>query len=78
MRSRFTELVKELANKGWNMEDIDKVVKLRVECLKECENIAEQCEEEGYPGHGCNYELRCENIREWYNEQEDAICAKYE
>ena len=78
MRSRFTELVKELANKGWSMEDIDKIVKLRVECLEECENIAEQCEEEGYPSHGCNYDLRCESIREWYNEQEDAICAKYE
>ena len=26
---------------------------------RECEDIAEMCEEEGYPGKGANYELRC-------------------
>ena len=77
MKSRFTDLVKELTNKGWSMEDINKVVKLRAECLEECESIAEQCEEEGYPGHGYNYELRCESVKEWYNEQEDIIWERY-
>lgn len=77
MRSRFTDLVKKLMNDGYAMEDINEIVRLRVECLEECESVAEQCEEEGYPGHGYNYELRCESIKEWYDQQEDAIHEKY-
>lgn len=29
-----------------------------------CEEVAEQCEEEGYPSHGSNYELRIEGLWE--------------
>ena len=32
----------------------------------DCAEIAAQCEEEGYPSHGSNYELRCENLGESY------------
>ncbi len=35
---------------------------------QECEDIAEQCEAEGYPGNGENYELRVENLRKYYPE----------
>lgn len=28
-------------------------------------DIAKQCEEEGYPSHGSNYDLRCEAEWEW-------------
>ncbi len=38
------------------------------EYLAECEAIAEQCEEEGYPSHGSNYELRVSRLRESYPE----------
>ena len=34
----------------------------------ECEEIARQCEEEGYPPHGSNYELRVERLMESYPE----------
>ncbi len=34
----------------------------------DCEAIAEQCEEEGYPSHGSNYELRVARLRESYPE----------
>lgn len=34
----------------------------------ECEEIARQCEEEGYPSHGSNYELRVDNLMESYPE----------
>lgn len=40
-----------------------------------CEGIAEQCEEEGYPSHGSNYELRAS--QEWeamYSEEYDELC----
>lgn len=35
---------------------------------KECEEIAEQCEAEGYPAYGSNYELRVDNIEQYYPE----------
>lgn len=33
-----------------------------------CRAIAKECEEEGYPSHGANYELRVENLRKRYSE----------
>lgn len=36
--------------------------------LEECDEIAEQCEEEGYPSHGSNYDLRIENLQKSYPE----------
>ena len=78
MKSRYTKLIELLKKEGYSMEDINEIVTLRAEYAQECEKIADQCIEEGYPSHGSNYELRCENIREWYDEQEDAIHAKYE
>ncbi len=35
---------------------------------EECERIAEDCAAEGYPSHGSNYELRIEELRDWYPE----------
>ena len=32
------------------------------------ESIAEECEAEGYPSHGSNYELRLENLQKRYPE----------
>lgn len=34
----------------------------------ECEEIAEQCEAEGYPAMGSNYELRCSQLEQYYPE----------
>lgn len=43
--------------------------------LEECDEIAEQCEEDGYPAHGSNYDLRIEQLQksypELFAEQED-------
>ena len=36
--------------------------------LEECDEIAEQCEEEGYPSHGSNYDLRIESLQKSYPE----------
>ena len=35
---------------------------LQAEFDAECESIAEQCEAEGYPSHGSNYDLRVEQL----------------
>lgn len=33
-----------------------------------CEAIADQCEAEGYPAHGSNYDLRVEQLQAEYPE----------
>ena len=43
------------------MIDLDK---LKKEFYDECDRIAEECEEEGYPPHGENYDLRVTNLME--------------
>lgn len=30
--------------------------------LAECEEIAQECEDEGYPSRGSNYEIRCKAL----------------
>ena len=52
---------------GKNMEKTkEEIVK---EFNEECEEIARMCEEEGYPAHGSNYELRVADLLDWYKEQ---------
>lgn len=57
--------------------DIDKICELEKQYRDECQEIAEQCETEGYPSNGSNYELRCENARKYYDEQIADIDANY-
>ena len=40
--------------------------KIEKEYEEECAEISAQCEEEGYPARGSNYELRCESLGERY------------
>ncbi|RHI25784.1 hypothetical protein DW172_03630 [Agathobacter rectalis] len=58
--------------------DIDKICELEQQYRKECKEIAEQCEAEGYPANGSNYELRCSEARKYYDEQIEIIDANYE
>ncbi len=39
------------------------------EFLDECDNIADECEAEGHPSHGSNYESRVQALENWYKEQ---------
>ena len=45
---------------------------------QELREIAEACEEEGYPSHGSNYELRTAGLwDEWYDEEYlRAVCRE--
>lgn len=38
------------------------------EYVEACDQIAEECEAEGYPSHGSNYELRVEALQASYPE----------
>lgn len=58
--------------------DIDKICELEQQYRNECQEIAEQCEAEGYPANGSNYELRCSEARKYYDEQIEIIDANYE
>lgn len=40
--------------------------KLDKDFKADCFEIEEQCEREGYPGNGSNYDLRCEAMGERY------------
>lgn len=53
--------------------DIEKICNLEAQYLKECEEIAEECEAEGYPSYGNNYDLRCSDARRYYGEMEEKI-----
>lgn len=62
----------------YSIEDIEEICRLETEYARECEEIADQCAEEGYPSNGSNYDLRCENARRYYDEQIALIDSKYE
>lgn len=62
----------------YSKADIDAICELEKQYREECQEIAEQCEAEGYPANGSNYELRCENARKYYDEQIEIIDANYD
>lgn len=61
----------------YSKADIDKICELEKAYLNECQEIAEQCEAEGCPANGNNYELRCADARKYYDEQIEIIDANY-
>ena len=71
MRSSMTQA--EVYTKA----DIDKICELEKQYKEECKEIAEQCEAEGYPANGSNYDLRCAEARKYYDEQIENIDANY-
>lgn len=62
----------------YSKADIDKICELEQQYRDECKEIAEQCEAEGYPANGSNYELRCADACKYYDEQIEIIDANYE
>jgi hypothetical protein len=58
--------------------DIEKICNLEAQYLKECEEIAEECEVEGYPSYGGNYDLRCAESRKYYDELIEEIDSSYD
>lgn len=73
------EMKESMVNAGvYSKEDIDAICQFEAEYTSECAVIAIQCEEEGYPSNGSNYELRCAAARQFYDEQIALIDAKYE
>lgn len=61
-----------------SLADIDELCSLETQYRQECDMIADACTEEGYPSNGSNYDLRCQSVREDYDEAINEILAKYE
>lgn len=79
MSNNIEEMRNSMLDAGvYSKADIDKICELEKQYREECKEIAEQCEAEGYPANGSNYELRCENARAYYDEQIAYIDAKYD
>lgn len=67
-----------MAGGVYSIEDINRIIDLELAFEEECEEIADECEAEGYPANGSNYDLRCAVARQWYDEELAYIDAKYE
>lgn len=76
---KIKEMKESMIEAGvYSIQDIEEICRLESEYMEECEKIKSQCEEEGYPAMGENYDLRCENTRRAYDEQIALIDSKYE
>ena len=78
IKNKYDSIIESLTKLNYSQEDINEIVRLEREYDAERKAIEEECEAEGYPSNGSNYELRGEGLREWYNEQQEYIHAKYE
>lgn len=69
--NKIEEMRRNMTAAGvYSKEDIDKICKLEAQYLKECEA-------EGYPPYGNNYDLRCSDARRYYDELIEKIDSKY-
>lgn len=76
--SKISEMRQSMLAAGfYTNTDIEAICDLESAYEKECVEIAEQCEAEGYPANGDNYDLRCAAAREYYDAEIEAINAKY-
>ena len=76
--NKKTEWMKKcMSGKGYPDEYIKEICELEEKYDQECQEIADQCAAEGYPENGDNYELRCADLRKWYDEQIEAVDSEY-
>lgn len=77
MSKKIKEMKKYMSRKGYPDEYIKEICDLEEQYDRDCEEIADQCVQEGYPGYGDNYEIRCAELRKWYDEQMEAVDREY-
>ena len=70
MHKKVEEMRKSMIEAAaYSKADIEEVCKLEEQYIDECNDIARECEREGLPSRGSDYELRCEQARKYYDEQ---------
>lgn len=77
MNNKYIEMRQYMMKQGYPVEYIKEIISLEKQFDADCKQIAVQCMEEGYPSHGENYELRCEALRSWYDEQMEIVDKEY-
>ena len=78
MYNNFETMRKNMEDAGvYSSKDIDAIIALEKQYVEECKEIASQCEKEGKPANGEDYDLRCGEARKYYDEQIAFIDAKY-
>lgn len=77
MRKSIMNMKRDMLRAGkLTWKQVSEICKLEEQFADECDEIAAQCEAEGYPTHGSNYELRCADARMYYDEQITLIEAQ--
>ena len=77
--STIEEMHQNMTEAGfYTKADIDKICDLEQQYRDECQEIASQCKAEGYPANGSNYELRCAEVRKYYDHEFQLIDANYD
>ena len=70
MRKDIMNMKRDMLRAGnLTWKQVSNICKLEEQFADECDEIADQCEAEGYPSHGSNYDLQCEAARQYYDEQ---------
>lgn len=77
MNNKYIEMRQYMMKQGYPVEYIKEIISLEKRFNADCEEIAIQCMEEGYPSHGENYELRYEALKSWYDEQMEIVDKEY-
>lgn len=75
---KVENLRESLIKRGFQVQDVEEICRLENDYIEECEEIAFGCVEEGNFSRGSNYEIRCENIRKYYDEKLEDVYSKYE
>lgn len=63
---------------NYSVEDAQAIKDLYKEYKEGCEQIAADCEKEGLPSHGSNYDLRAGQLWDSINRDIELIESKYE
>lgn len=63
---------------NYSAKDVQAIKDLYKEYEEGCEQIAADCEKEGYPAHGANYDLRVGQLWDSINSDIELIESKYE
>lgn len=70
MREKTMKMKKSMLRAGkLTWKQVSDICKLEEQFADECEEIAAQCEAEGYPSYGSVYDLRSTEARQYYDEQ---------
>lgn len=76
--SEYASSIYYAIENGFRKEDVQELLYLEKTYRENLIDIAEQCEAEGYPRHGSNFELRANAAYEYYNQEVEHIYASYD